>query len=406
MQRVQSSDDVVFADMEAKNELERKVEKSYVDADEERLASAKGSLLQEVLDISSVLSDGAACLVDDSFFRCFTSATPDPWNWNFYLFPLWACGVVIRYLLLFPIRLLLLLGGFAVFLTSFFTVQLTMRDCALKRRLEKALCRFQFTMFVVSWTGVIKFHGPRPTAAPNRVWVANHTSMIDYIILSSYFPFAVIMQLHPGWVGWLQRRVLNCLGCLWFKRTEAKDRKLVMEKMRNHIRDPRSPLLIFPEGTCVNNEYSVMFKRGAFDIGATVCPIAIKYNKIFVDAFWNSRRQSFTQHLLKLMSSWAVVCDVYFLEPQTLRPGESWQSLASRVQGMIAKRAQLRVVSWDGYLKYYNLGEKHPQLIEKRRRVFANSIRRYLRSEEPSEESRTGEAEGIAQRKSRTEGAE
>ena len=52
-----------------------------------------------------------------------------------------------------------------------------------------------------------------------------------------------------------------------------------------------------PQGTCVNNEYCVMFKRGAFDIGATVCPVAIKYNKIFVDAFWNSKRQSFTQHL-------------------------------------------------------------------------------------------------------------
>jgi hypothetical protein len=32
-------------------------------------------------------------------------------------------------------------------------------------------------------------------------------------------------------------------------------------------------------------------------------------------------------------------------------------------------QAKLRVVPWDGYLKYYNLGEKHPQLIEKRRKV-------------------------------------
>jgi hypothetical protein len=32
-------------------------------------------------------------------------------------------------------------------------------------------------------------------------------------------------------------------------------------------------------------------------------------------------------------------------------------------------QAKLRVVPWDGYLKYYNLGEKHPQLIEKRRMV-------------------------------------
>ena len=32
------------------------------------------------------------------------------------------------------------------------------------------------------------------------VWVSNHTSMIDYIILTAYSPFAVIMQLHAGWV--------------------------------------------------------------------------------------------------------------------------------------------------------------------------------------------------------------
>lgn len=69
--------------------------------------------------------------------------------------------------------------------------------------------------------------------------------------------------------------------------------------MKEHVQGPdTTPLLIFPEGTCVNNEHCVMFKRGAFDLGAVVCPIAIKYNKIFVDAFWNSKRQSFTAHLV------------------------------------------------------------------------------------------------------------
>jgi glycerol-3-phosphate O-acyltransferase 3/4 len=46
--------------------------------------------------------------------------------------------------------------------------------------------------------------------------------MIDYIILTAYSPFAVIMQLHPGWVGFMQTKVLNCLGCLWFNRSEAR----------------------------------------------------------------------------------------------------------------------------------------------------------------------------------------
>lgn len=38
---------------------------------------------------------------------------------------------------------------------------------------------------------------------------------------------------------------------------------------------------------------------------------------------------------------------------------------------VVVLQAKLRVVPWDGYLKYYNLGEKHPQLIEKRRKVRA-----------------------------------
>lgn len=53
------------------------------------------------------------------------------------------------------------------------------------------------------------------------------------------------------------------------------------------------------QGTCVNNEFCVMFKRGAFDLDAAVFPVAIRYNKIFVDAFWNSKKQSFSAHLVR-----------------------------------------------------------------------------------------------------------
>ncbi|XP_040365221.1 glycerol-3-phosphate acyltransferase 9-like [Rosa chinensis] len=95
-------------------------------------------------------------------------------------------------------------------------------------------------------------------------------------------------------------------------------------RLRDHVVGPdNNPFLIFPEGTCVNNHYTVMFKKGAFELGCSVCPVAIRYNKIFVDAFWNSRKQSFTMHLLQLMISWAVVCDVWYLEPENMKPGET-----------------------------------------------------------------------------------
>ena len=97
-------------------------------------------------------------------------------------------------------------------------------------------------------TGVVRYHGPRPVARAGHVWVANHTSMIDYAVLCAYSPFAAIMQLHPGWVGFMQTHYLGALGCLWFNRTQAKDRELVSRRMREHVHSAdKTPLLIFPE---------------------------------------------------------------------------------------------------------------------------------------------------------------
>ncbi|KAL6176323.1 hypothetical protein ACLB2K_052957 [Fragaria x ananassa] len=214
------------------------------------------------------------------------------------------------------------------------------------------------SFFVASWTGVVKYHGPRPSIRPKQVFVANHTSMIDFIILEQVTAFAVIMQKHPGWVG-------KRYGLYSFPR------------LRDHVVGPDNNPLIFPKGTCViiqrtcpsppsilkkskvcvkwtaemdgcaahpgalntlsvNNHYTVMFKKGAFELGCSVCPVAIKYNKIFVDAFWNSRKQSFTMHLLQLMTSWAVVCDVWYLEPENIMPGETAIEFAERVRDIIS----------------------------------------------------------------------
>ncbi|KAG6532460.1 hypothetical protein ZIOFF_006305 [Zingiber officinale] len=229
-----------------------------------------------------------------------------------------------------------------------------------QRKLVEMMC----SVFVASWTGVIKYHGPRPSIRPQQVFVANHTSMIDFIILEQMTAFAVIMQKHPGWVGFIQKTILESVGCIWFNRTEVKDREVVAKKLREHTQGvDNNPLLIFPEGTCVNNHYTVMFKKGAFELGCAVCPVAIKYNKIFVDAFWNSKKQSFTTHLAQLMTSWAVVCDVWYLEPQYIRPGETPIEFAERVRDMISVRAGLKKVPWDGYLKYFR---PSPKLTERK----------------------------------------
>ncbi|KAI8023318.1 Glycerol-3-phosphate acyltransferase 9 [Camellia lanceoleosa] len=110
------------------------------------------------------------------------------------------------------------------------------------------------------------------------VFVCNHTSMIDFIILEQMTAFAIIMQKHPGWVG--------------------------------------NP----------------------------------------------------SQCILQLMTSWAVVCDVWYLEPQSLKPGETAIEFAESSAG-------LKMVPWDGYLKYSRPSTKHR---ESKQQSFAESVLRRL----------------------------
>lgn len=72
------------------------------------------------------------------------------------------------------------------------------------------------------------------------------------------------------------------MGCLWFERKDITDRLTIARKIAEHIKNPENnPLLIFPEGTCVNNRYSVMFKKGVFELeDVKVYPIAIKYKYV------------------------------------------------------------------------------------------------------------------------------
>jgi glycerol-3-phosphate O-acyltransferase 3/4 len=53
-------------------------------------------------------------------------------------------------------------------------------------------------LFVVSWSGVIKYHGVQPLRKPNQIFVANHTTVLDIVILQQHFNYAVVGQKHKG----------------------------------------------------------------------------------------------------------------------------------------------------------------------------------------------------------------
>lgn len=322
------------------------------------------------LDVSPFITSGMESIVEDSFTKCFELEPEELWNWNAYLFPLYCFGFLLRYTVMLPLRLLCLgLGTCIFFLLYPFSFMFRINQ---RTTVQQYILKIYGFFWVMSWTGVIKYHGVCPKRRPNQIFVANHTSVIDIIVLLNHQIFCCVGQKHQGVIGFFQDYVLSCMNNLWFNRMDLKDRQLVAKRIKHHIQDPdKPPLLVFPEGTCVNNDYAVMFKRGAFDLDAEVVPVAIKYNRKMADAFWNSRLHSFPRHIFRLLTSWCLVADVWFLDPMKRRPDESAIDFAARVKEAICNKADIISTPWDGYLKYFRPSHRETQA---RQKIYAEAL--------------------------------
>lgn len=68
---------------------------------------------------ADLLKQAAQVTVKDSFSQCFVGQSPEPWNWTWYLMPAWILGVIMRYFVLFPMRLCIFFIGFIIFILGF-----------------------------------------------------------------------------------------------------------------------------------------------------------------------------------------------------------------------------------------------------------------------------------------------
>eukprot|EP00057_Strongylocentrotus_purpuratus_P011727 XP_011666201.1 PREDICTED: glycerol-3-phosphate acyltransferase 3-like [Strongylocentrotus purpuratus] len=159
----------------------------------------------------------------------------------------------------------------------FYDLGVLPKDCQEEKGL--AVLSIAITYLVVSGA----FLGYFPNWKDNRakgggICVANHTSPIDVLILSSDNCYAFIGQKHTKFLGIIQQAMSwSGMDHIWFERSEMRDRKNVTQTLKEHVEDAsKMPMLIFPEGTCINNTSVMMFKKGSFEIGGRIYPAAIK----------------------------------------------------------------------------------------------------------------------------------
>ncbi|XP_021252922.1 glycerol-3-phosphate acyltransferase 3-like isoform X4 [Numida meleagris] len=303
-------------------------------------------------DVMYFAKKGCEAVAEDEVTQRFTSEELLSWNLlsrtnaNFHrvswqLTTAWVTGILIRYCLLVPFRVKHWLSN---------QVQLT---CA--------------ALGVRCLSGLVQFHNRENRPQRGGICVANHTSPLDVLILASDGCYSLVGQVHGGLLGLIQKSCMQTTQHVLFERSEMKDRHLVRKRIREHIADKaKLPILIFPEGTCINNTSVMMFKKGSFEVGGTIHPVAIKYDPRFGDAFWNSTKYSMMTYSFNVLTSWAIVCNVWYLPPMVKEEEEDAVHFANRVKAVIAARGGMSVLPWDGGLKRKKVKESFKEEQQKK----------------------------------------
>ncbi|KAI6174916.1 Phospholipid glycerol acyltransferase domain containing protein [Aphelenchoides bicaudatus] len=305
---------------------------------------------------------GVEAIVEDEVTSRFKAAQLSSWNlltrnhqtvrFNWKLQLLWYLGLNFRYLILLPMRFVLFIIGVLLLCTSSFIISSVPSE-EWRTKLNKysmlCFCRISSRAF----SSIIKFHNKhnRPTSG---IVVANHTSPIDVMILSCD-------NVNDKVAFWdsSKRRFQDVLIIFGLKELRPRTEIWFRQALKEHVEDPKkSPILIFPEGTCINNTSVMLFKKGSFEVSDVVHPIAMRYDNRLGDAFWNSSKQGYFAYLVGMMTSWALMCDVWYLPPVHREPDEDPIDFARRVKRMIAQQGGLVDLEWDGNLKRSLVPEK------------------------------------------------
>jgi len=71
--------------------------------------------------------------------------------------------------------------------------------------------------------------------------------------------------------------MFSCLFQVYREKRKVINMYYILCRLRKHVSDPTNPpILIFPEGTCINNTSVMQFKKGSFEVGGIIYPVAIK----------------------------------------------------------------------------------------------------------------------------------
>ncbi|XP_017073736.1 glycerol-3-phosphate acyltransferase 3 [Drosophila eugracilis] len=327
----------------------------------------KNRLTIRVEQCCDLITAGLGLVLEDEVTQRFVAPPSPPGEWNLLtrnlrqkkrylnwrLRIVWLLGWFTRYGVLLPLRTtacwmcLFMISGVSVLLGN-------LPEWYLKKHLVELVLKQCFRTTASCLPMIRRFHNTqyRPTQG---ICVCNHTSPLDVLALMCDANYSLTGQVHTGILGILQRSLSRISPHIWFDRKELADREALSTVLRQHCSSTgRPPVLLFPEGTCINNTAVMQFKKGSFAVSDIVYPVAIRYDRRFGEAYWDSAKHSMLRYMLMVVSSWCICCDVWYMPPLRRLAKESAVEFSNRVKAAIAAQADIVDLPWDGNLKRWS----------------------------------------------------
>lgn len=150
----------------------------------------------------------------------------------------------------------------------------------------------------------IKVRGLNKIKPGPKVFIANHTSYIDFLIifyvLGTGFLSSSTINSNP-----LTKQMTKMLPVLIIDRSKKNEN--TVNKMKEYV-ETHGSICLFPEGIMTHPDTLIRFRTGAFNIGYPVYPIVLKYKNVISD-------MSSSNFILKLASAQHEVIEMHILDP-------------------------------------------------------------------------------------------
>ncbi|KAG7153297.1 Glycerol-3-phosphate acyltransferase 4-like 2 [Homarus americanus] len=187
----------------------------------------------ELGDCLDYIHTGMEAIVDDEVTKRFSAEELTSWNFltrtncqyefiSVRLTIFWVVGFILRYCLLLPLRILILLIGVVQMVSMTLIVGL-FPDGALKRLMSKYLFLVCFRVISRGFSGVITYHNCHNKPRSDGICAANHTTPVDCVVLAcdNCYSYMVVMVACTYFVGCLpeskmKKRLNNCISVFCF----------------------------------------------------------------------------------------------------------------------------------------------------------------------------------------------